>query len=102
MRLLAAALLALLTLSPSFADTAAPGDAGRAQALQLALAWVTHHTGHASIPPVRAAVVLTPEAMAAQAAKLYPAQQSTSVKPMGDVFALASCADRTLYFRNDA
>ena len=86
MRILAA-LLVLLSL-PAFADTASPGEAGRAKAVELALAWVTHHTDYSSLAPV-AYDVLSPEAMAA-----------TAHRP--DAFALFSCAERKLHFRADA
>jgi hypothetical protein len=90
--------LSLALISPVRANTAKPGgDAGRAKALELALAWVTHHTEHADAPPVRAYVVLAPEAMSAQAAKVYSARPSPR-----EVFAMFSCAERTLYFRSDA
>lgn len=98
MRILTAALVISLGLfSPAFANTADSGRAaGRAKALELALAWVSHHTDHADVPPVQAYIVLTPEAMMAQAAKVYPA------RPPRDVFAMFSCAERTLFFREDA
>jgi len=98
MRILTAVLMtSLALLSPAFASAAdRGGDGGRAKALELALAWVTHHTDYVTLSPVQASVVLPPAAMAAQAAKLYP------VRPPRDVFALFSCAERTMYVRDDA
>jgi hypothetical protein len=97
MRILTALAVSLALLSPALGNTANLGDeAGRAKALELALAWVTHHTDYAVVPPVQGYVVLAPEAMAAQAAKLYPA------RPPQDVFAMFSCGDHTMYFRNDS
>src|ERR1041385_1617595 len=98
MRILTAVLMTSLTLfSPAFGSPAGQGsDVARAKALELALAWVTHHTDYAALPPVQAYVVLPPEAMAVQATKLY------QVRPPRDVFAMFSCAQHTMYFRDDA
>jgi hypothetical protein len=97
MRILTAALvISLGYLAPAFGDTAdRSADTARARALELALAWVAHHTGYAALATAPPYVVLAPDAMTTQAARLYS-------PPPREIFALFSCAERTLYLRNDA
>src|SRR5581483_4059086 len=89
--------LLLLVLGLSFltfpATAALIDDAGRAKALELALAWVNHNTDRTDVAAPEL-VTLSPEAMASEAARLGSAGR--------DAFALYSCAQQTLFVRRDA